>query len=197
MIPKPGIYFDATSALRSPLGRRALFLDRDGVINIDHGYVCSSERTDWVDGIFEVCAKAQSLGYRLIVVTNQAGIARGYYSELDLLAYTRWVHSSFLKRGVRLEATIYCPHHPTSGEGHLRTVCNCRKPAPGMLRTAQVLLGIDLSESALIGDRPTDIEAGYAAGIGRLYQLGSSQAGLAPGTIVRQTLIQVSGELDS
>lgn len=146
--------------------RRALFLDRDGVINVDHGYVHTPERTDFVPGIFELVAAAQEAGWLVIVATNQAGIGRGLYSESTFLEYTRWLHGQFSRRGTPLLATYYCPHHPTAGEGTFRVVCDCRKPAPGMLVSALVRYTIDPTASVLVGDKHADVEAGRAAGLG-------------------------------
>lgn len=147
--------------------RRVLFLDRDGVINVNHGYVHTPETTDWVPGIFDLVRAARQDGFAVVVVTNQAGIARGYYTLAQFEKYTRWMHAHFAQEGVPLLATYYCPHHPTAGVGDYLTVCNCRKPAPGMLLRAASDFGIDLSESLLVGDEQTDLEAGVAAGVAR------------------------------
>lgn len=152
---------------------RALFLDRDGVINVDHGYVSTPERTEFVEGIFELVTAANVLGYLVIVITNQAGIARGYYSEDDFRAYMAWVRGEFARHGARIDDVFYCPHHPDAGLGPYRQQCICRKPAPGMLLDAQRKFGIDLSQSLLVGDMPTDIEAAKAAGVGTAVLLGS------------------------
>lgn len=145
--------------------RRVLFLDRDGVVNIDHGYVHTPGKTDWVPGIFDLCAAAADVGYGLVIVTNQAGIARGYYDRARFEAYAQWVHARFEERGLRLLATYYCPHHPQAGIGELGVECGCRKPAPGMLLRAASELRIDLPGSVLLGDSPSDIAAADAAGI--------------------------------
>lgn len=175
----PGVHVDA-SAEGKLVGGAVLFLDRDGVINVDRGYVCSIEATVWVTGIFELCRAAQRLGFGLIVVTNQAGIARGYYSESQFLDYTRWMHEAFRQRGIVLSATIYCPHHPTEGIGELRQACSCRKPEPGMLLEAQRRFLLDMQKSAMVGDKKSDMDAGIAAGIGRLFYIGSERS-LGPG----------------
>ncbi len=146
--------------------RRVLFLDRDGVVNVDHGYVHSRERTDWVPGIFALCERARDAGYDLVVVTNQAGIARGLYTEGDFTAYTAWVHAQFERRGVPLLATYHCPHHPTAGEGELTRECECRKPRPGMILRAAREWNIDLAGSMLVGDKASDVQAGRDAGVG-------------------------------
>ena len=158
--------------------RKALFLDRDGVINVDHGYVHEPEDTDWVPGIFELCAKARCAGYVLVVVTNQAGIARGYYSEEAFLTYTKWVHEQFAKRSVPLAATYYCPHHPEVGMDGLRLHCDCRKPAPGMILAAASDLKLNLQASVLIGDKSSDLEAARAAKVGRWLLLERSEGRL-------------------
>ena len=98
-------------------GRKALFLDRDGVINVDHGYVCTPERTEFIDGIFELCRAARQAGHLLVVVTNQAGIGRGYYSEQQFIDYMDWMRAEFEQRGTTLDAVYHCPHHPTHGVG--------------------------------------------------------------------------------
>lgn len=147
--------------------RKALFLDRDGVINVNHGYVHTPEQTDWVPGIFEFCRMAQDAGYLLVVVTNQAGIARGYYSEEQFLDYTRWVHEQFESRGVPLLATYYCPHHPDAGVEPWRLDCECRKPQPGMLLAAKARFGLSMQDSVLVGDQPSDLAAAAAAGVPR------------------------------
>jgi len=146
-----------------PLG--ALFLDRDGVINEDHGYVHSSDRTEWKDGIFDRVRAAWVEGLLPIVVTNQAGIARGYYTETSFLDFTAWIHEEFRSRGAPLFATYYCPHHPIAGLGLYRLDCPFRKPAPGMLMQAMSDWGIEAARSRLVGDRPTDRAAALAAGI--------------------------------
>lgn len=162
---------------------RALFLDKDGVINVDHGYVCTRERTDFVDGIFELCRTATQRGYLTIVVTNQAGIARGYYTESDFLAYMDWVRGEFARHGATLDAVYYCPHHPVYGIGKYLRDCDCRKPKPGMLLQAAREHDVDLSASVLIGDKPSDTAAGRAAGVGTLIELPAPDGTRAPGVL--------------
>jgi D,D-heptose 1,7-bisphosphate phosphatase len=174
--PKPGIYVPGgprpTTAV---MARKALFLDRDGVINVNHGYVHTIEQTDWVPGIFELCATARDAGYALVVVTNQAGIARGYYSEAEFLDYTRWMHGKFAERGLEILATLYCPHHPTAGSDNLRVECGCRKPAPGLFLAAIEFLGVAPGESVMVGDKESDLLAATRAGIRDGFQIDSGK----------------------
>ena len=144
--------------------RRALFLDRDGILNVNHGYVHTPEATEWVPGVFDLAAAAHRAGHLLVVVTNQAGIARGYYTRAQFEDYTRWVHAQFAAAGAPLTATYYCPHHP-AGIGALGVGCRCRKPEPGLLLRAAADFGIDLGASLLLGDSPSDVGAADAAGV--------------------------------
>ncbi|MBO9646130.1 MAG: D-glycero-beta-D-manno-heptose 1,7-bisphosphate 7-phosphatase [Pseudacidovorax sp.] len=154
------------------MGRPTLFLDRDGVINVDHGYVHTPDKTDFVPGIFELVAQANRRGWLVVVVTNQAGIARGYYDERQFHDYMDWVRAQFQRQGARLDAIYFCPHHPQHGQGRYLAECDCRKPAPGMLLKAMAEHAIDPAASAMVGDTRTDMEAGLRAGVGRLYWLG-------------------------
>lgn len=151
----------------APRPRRALFLDRDGVVNVDRAYVHRPEDTEWVPGIFALVAAAATAGFLPIVVTNQAGIARGLYGEDAFLGYTAWMHAEFTKRGSPLLATCHCPHHPTAGLGALRVACSCRKPKPGMLLRAIGDWDIVPGLSLMLGDKASDLEAAAMAGIGR------------------------------
>ncbi|MFP4089736.1 MAG: D-glycero-beta-D-manno-heptose 1,7-bisphosphate 7-phosphatase [Cyclobacteriaceae bacterium] len=146
--------------------RKALFLDRDGVINEDKNYVHRIEDFVFIKGVFSLLRKAQELGYLLIVVTNQAGIARGYYHEEDFHQLTRWMKQEMMKEGIFLDHVYFCPYHPQHGLGSYKRQSSCRKPAPGMILQAEKDYAIDLSASMLIGDKESDIEAGLAAGVG-------------------------------
>jgi D-glycero-D-manno-heptose 1,7-bisphosphate phosphatase len=150
----------------------AIFLDRDGVINIDLGYVHRPEDVRWVDGVFRFCRAARAAGYPIVVVTNQSGIARGYYSEADFLAFTAWIHAEFAARSAGLLATWYCPHHPSAGEGPYRLHCDCRKPGPGLLLASAAAHRIDLASSIVVGDRAIDLRSAEAAGVRRSFILG-------------------------
>lgn len=146
--------------------KKALFLDRDGVINIDAGYVHRPALFEFMPGIFELCRAAQNSGYLLIVVTNQAGIARGYYSEADFRDLTDWMKHRFLENGVHIARVYHCPYHPVFGEGPYKRESHDRKPNPGMLLRAQSDFNLDLASSLLVGDKFSDIEAARAAGVG-------------------------------
>ena len=146
--------------------RPAVFLDRDGVINEERNYVCSIDEFHFIDGVFDACLEMGKAGYRLIVITNQAGIARGYYTEDDFHHLTKWMLNEFRQHGIEIDAVKYCPHHPAHGVGDYRRDCDCRKPAPGMILRAAKEHSLDLRRSILVGDKATDIEAGRAAGVG-------------------------------
>lgn len=154
----------------------ALFLDRDGIINVDFGYGVHPEQTVFVKGIFKLCGQALAAGYRLVVVTNQAGIARGYYSEDDFHTYMDWMQQEFVDRGVPLAGVYFCPHHPEGKVARYRKVCECRKPAPGMILCAAVELNLDLAASVLVGDKASDVAAGKAAGVGCCLQVEPVQS---------------------
>ena len=146
-------------------GQRALFLDRDGVINVNHGYVHSTENFDFVDGIFDLVRAAREAGYRVVVVTNQAGIGRGYYSEGQFHELTIWMCAQFEKHGAPIDRVYFSPYHPTAGVGEYRKDEDTRKPRPGMILKAKRELSLSLENSILVGDKPTDILAGIAAGV--------------------------------
>lgn len=154
--------------------RRALFLDRDGVINVDIGYLHRREDCIFIPGIFELVRRARAAGYDVFVVTNQAGIARGYYSEETFAEFTEWLLLQFVAEGASVTDVYYCPHHPTAGVGKYHTACECRKPAPGMLLRAAREHIIDLSRSVMVGDSEADMVAAKAAGIGARYLLGAA-----------------------
>ena len=155
--------------------RRALFLDRDGVINVDHAYVHKQESFEFIDGIFELVRKARELDYLVLVVTNQAGIGRGYYSEDEFLALTEWMKAQFAACGASIDAVYFCPDHPLHGVSHYRRDSPMRKPAPGMLLQARDEFGIDMALSVMVGDKRTDMEAGAAAGVGTLLWLNPGE----------------------
>ena len=139
---------------------KAVFLDRDGVVNVEKNYVYKIEDFEFMPGIFDLCKKYQQNGYLLFVITNQAGIARGYYTEEQFHVLKDWMIKQFEKQGILITKVYFCPHHPDfTGE------CECRKPNPGLILQAAKEFDIDLSESILIGDKESDIEAGESAGV--------------------------------
>ncbi|EDZ62942.1 D,D-heptose 1,7-bisphosphate phosphatase [Sulfurimonas gotlandica GD1] len=150
---------------------KALFLDRDGVINIEKDYLFKIEDFEFIDGIFNLCNYYQKLGFIIIVVTNQSGIDRGYYTERDFDKLTDWMMNYFSSKGINLKKVYYCPHHPNiSGE------CSCRKPNPGMLLKASEEFNIDLKNSIMIGDKERDVLAGINAGLTTTYLLDESKS---------------------
>jgi D-glycero-D-manno-heptose 1,7-bisphosphate phosphatase len=176
----------------------ALFLDRDGVVNREVGYLSKPEQVEFLPGIFKLCRSAQAMGYKIIIITNQAGIARGLYSEADFHFLMHWMIEQFANEQIHLDGYYYCPHHPEHGIGRYRVDCPDRKPQPGMLLQASREHGIDLSQSLLIGDRCSDITAGAAAGVGKLILLEGTESagyGLAVGHVVVPVLAKVTAFL--
>jgi D-glycero-D-manno-heptose 1,7-bisphosphate phosphatase len=157
-----------------------LFLDRDGVVNREIGYLYQPEQVEFTPGIFDLCRYAQVHGYKLIMITNQSGIARQLYSEPDFHVLMKWMTKEFLRANVRIDGYYFCPHHPDHGVGPYRKECTDRKPQPGMILKASTDHSIDLTQSVLIGDRCSDIQAGAAAGVPNLILLqGTEPAGCA------------------
>lgn len=140
---------------------KALFLDRDGVVNVEKNYLHKIEDFELMDGIVEVCRDYQEKGYRIIIVTNQSGIARGMYSEEDFQLLSRWMTEHFAELGITIDRIYHCPHHE-----EISGVCECRKPEPGMFLEAQRDFGLDMAASVMIGDNERDIEAARRAGVG-------------------------------
>ena len=153
-----------TTALESR--RRALFLDRDGVINVDHGYVFQQENFEFIDGVFDLCRAAIEHDYLVVVVTNQAGIGRGYYTEQQFHDLNQWMCAEFMAQGVAIAGVYFCPFHPEHGIGPYKRRSDFRKPGPGMIFQAAREHDVDLANSILVGDKRSDIEAGLAAGVG-------------------------------
>lgn len=147
---------------------KALFLDRDGVINVDKGYVYKEQDFEFCEGIFALCAFFLSKKYQIFVITNQSGIARKFYSEEDFEKLSLFMLENFDKKGVKISKIYHCPHLQD---------CNCRKPKPGMLLQAQKEFNIDLKHSVFIGDNLSDMQAGKNAGVGRLFLIGADKSG--------------------
>jgi D-glycero-D-manno-heptose 1,7-bisphosphate phosphatase len=155
--------------------RRALFLDRDGVINVDHGYVHQVDRFEFVPGIFALVRFwATELERPVVVATNQSGIGRGYFDERTYADLTRWMCERFAAEHAPIARVYHCPYHPQHGIGEYRRDHPWRKPNPGMFLQAASDLGLDLAQSALVGDRMSDIAAAVAAGIGLRILLRSN-----------------------
>jgi D-glycero-D-manno-heptose 1,7-bisphosphate phosphatase len=164
---------------------RALFLDRDGVVNEEVGYLHRAEEVRFVEGIFSLCRTAVGLGYRLIVVTNQAGIARGYYTEEDFEVLMEFMRGELRSEGVELDAVYYCPFHPEHGVGKYKQEHEDRKPGTGMLQRGAREFGVDLHESVLVGDRCSDVAAANAAGLRQAFLIGETEAGECGGRFVK------------
>ncbi|BAX53982.1 D-glycero-beta-D-manno-heptose 1,7-bisphosphate 7-phosphatase [Photobacterium damselae] len=147
------------------MAKPAVFIDRDGVINVDHGYVHTTDDFEYVEGVFAACKKLKEMGYLLVLVTNQSGIARGMFTEDEFLSLTEWMDWNFVDNGVEFDGIYYCPHHP-EGQGDYRQECDCRKPKPGMLISARDYLKIDMTQSVMIGDKADDMTAAKAAEVG-------------------------------
>ena len=156
------------------MSRPAAFLDRDGVINVDSGYLHRWEDVVFVPGAIEGMRRLQVAGYAMVVVTNQSGIARGYYDEADLSRLHDALRAHLAGWGVRFDAIEYCPHLPEAPVARYALACDCRKPAPGMILRAASALDVDLGRSLLFGDKPADIEAGRRAGVGRCVRLAAN-----------------------
>jgi len=141
-----------------PMSLKTIFLDRDGVINHEVGYLHKIEDFQFINGVFEACLQFQSLNFQIVVISNQSGISRGYYSESDFHKVNNWMLDQFKRQGINILDVFFCPHGPKDG-------CECRKPKPGMLFQAKQKHGIDMSRSWMIGDTETDMIAANAAGI--------------------------------
>ncbi len=179
--------------------QKAAFLDRDGVINIDHAYVSRIEDFELIDGVLEAARRLHEAGFCLVVVTNQSGIGRGYYTEADFEALNISMCRMFEKAGAPIAGIYFCPHHPEKALGPYRVACTCRKPQPGMILRAAQELCIDLSQSLIFGDKESDMKAGLAAGIPRRILLGKDGQAVpqpsASSTAVSQSLATAVAEL--
>ena len=145
--------------------QKAVFLDRDGVINVDKSYVYKQEDFEFCEGVFEALQHFKRLGYLLIIVTNQSGIGRGYYREEDFQSLSAWMKQELSHENITIDAIYHCPHAPEVG-------CECRKPKSGMFQEAIRDFEIDVRASWMIGDKQSDIEAALGAGIEQTIMLG-------------------------
>jgi D-glycero-D-manno-heptose 1,7-bisphosphate phosphatase len=160
---------------------KAVFFDRDGVLNQDSGYPYLPEHIRWIPGAFEAVKAANDAGYKVFVVTNQSGIARGFYTEEDVQSLHRWMMKQCAAEGGKIHDFIYCPHHPDEGRGAYRVECECRKPKPGMIQALIKKHGLDAGNSFFVGDRAIDMEAAKAAGVkGCLFTGGNLDVFLKP-----------------
>jgi len=155
---------------------KSAFIDRDGVINAEVDYVHRIEDFYLLPGVVEGLRLLHEVGYALVVVTNQAGIGRGLYTEADYQALTAHMKALLDTAGAPMAAVYHCPHHPTAGLGAYRIDCDCRKPRPGMLLQAARDLGLDLASSVIVGDKQSDLEAGRAAGLAACVLVESGHA---------------------
>jgi len=154
---------------------KAVFIDRDGVVNLDRGYVYKIEDFQFIEGIFDVCRLFQQNNYKIVIISNQSGIGRGYFTADQFNLLNTWMIDAFKKEGVFIERTYYCPHHPEKGIGKYKRECSFRKPNPGMILKAKKDLALDLKKSILIGDKETDIMAGNNAGIAHNYLINKKE----------------------
>ena len=161
----PETYTAAQTLLPKWKKRPAVFLDRDGVINLDHGYVHKPSEFDWIVGAKQAIKFLNDKGYLVLLVTNQAGIGRGYYEEADFRQLTDWMGHRLAEIGAHLDGVYFCPHHPTEGKGRLKVDCQCRKPKPGMIEQALGEWEIDMEMSFVIGDRTKDMELAQAVNV--------------------------------
>ena len=156
--------------------RRAVFLDRDGVLNEDRAYVHRAEGFVFLPHVLDACRIFHQAGFLLIVVTNQSGIGRGFFSEEQFLQLSQWMCEAMQAADAPVEKIYFCPHHPQAAVDRYRCVCRCRKPQPGMITQAAEEFGIDLPGSILFGDSVRDTDAALAAGVGERVLLGKNAA---------------------
>lgn len=154
--------------------RPAVFLDRDGTLNADTGYMYRIQDFSWLPEAREAIRWLNEAGYYVFVVTNQSGVGRGYYSEVDVERLHAWMQRELAAAGAHVDAFRYCPHHPEADLEAYRRVCQCRKPAPGMLLGLMADWPVEPKGSFMVGDRQSDMQAAEAAGLhGVLYEGGS------------------------
>jgi len=154
--------------------RPAVFFDRDGVINYDHGSLYRPEDFVWMDGAVEAIRYFNQAGTLVFVITNQSGIARGYYQEADLWKLHAWINEELANHDAHIDAFYYCPHYPETENPLYNRVCDCRKPQPGMIKQALRQWPILMEESFMVGDKPSDVECAQNAGIpGYLFPGGN------------------------
>jgi D,D-heptose 1,7-bisphosphate phosphatase len=168
----PEDFSRAQEAIPTHLRRPAVFFDRDGVLNHDAGYIHRVKDFRWCDGAVAAIRHLNDLGFYVFVVTNQGGVARGYYSEDEVLFLHHWMNEDLAKVGAHIDAFYYCPHHPEGVDALYARICDCRKPAPGMIYAALRYWSVDLTSSVMIGDKSSDMEAARSAGLKGILWMG-------------------------
>jgi D,D-heptose 1,7-bisphosphate phosphatase len=163
----------------------AIFLDRDGTINIDYNYVHTIDKFHFIDGVIDAMQELKKMGYLLVITTNQSGIARNIFTEQQFHTLTEWMDWSLQDRGVDLDGIYYCPHDPLVDD------CECRKPSPGMIQTAAKELKIDIANSYMVGDRISDLLSGKRAGVKKTVLVKTGDA------ITEEALEQADWVIDS
>ncbi len=145
--------------------RPAAFLDRDGVLNFDDGYIGTRDRIRWTPGVVSAIRTLNEAGYLVFVITNQSGVARGMFSEQDVRDLHDWMRDELQRNGARIDDFRFCPHHADGSVADYAVDCDCRKPKPGMLRDLMKAWPVRTQGSFVIGDKPSDVEAAKAAGL--------------------------------
>ncbi len=159
---------------------KALFLDRDGVVNVEKNYLYKIDDFELMEGILDVCRHYEAKGYLIIIVTNQSGISRGYYTENDFKHLSDWMVEHFKSLGITITRIYHCPHHES-----IDGACDCRKPEPGMLLEAQHDFDLDMESSVMIGDNERDIQAAIRAGVRTNILLSTEARESAANQIIR------------
>jgi D,D-heptose 1,7-bisphosphate phosphatase len=172
----PEAFAAAQTVIPTLAHRGAIFLDRDGVLNRDVGYAHRPDQIEWSEGAFEAVKLSNDAGYLVFVVTNQAGVARGFYDERQVWQLHRWMNEQLRTVGAHVDEFVYCPFHPTEGIGEYRRDADCRKPKPGMILDLMRRWTVDPVRSLLIGDKEIDMQAAASAGIRSLLYPGGDLA---------------------
>lgn len=173
-VPSSGSLLGPSPELPTRLRRPAAFLDRDGVLNVDHGHVGTRERFEWIPGALDAIRLLTKSGRHVFVVTNQSGVARGFYGEEAVLSLLAWMADEARRSGGTIDDARYCPHHPDAGSAPYRQVCACRQPQPGMPLELIRSWDVGIEGSFMIGDKDSDIAAAQAAGLpGYLFTGGN------------------------